>query len=614
MVAPGARCELDGGRLHVVWPGLARLLDVVACCRLSGGREYLSETWHVQRGRESGPLLLRSQVGPMETELQLACRDNRLETQLTMTAVDTAEVVEFGVAGRPSVLEAAPECFLFNGYQSWSPAGRRLLNGSPTPPSLVPHDSWWTAGVASRSGAGLAVAAESWDRWAARFELQAGDLAALSCDGPGADGRPLVWRAQPGAAASSRLSWVADGRISLALAESAGRAKPGPVPRGWLSWYHYGPWLDRDDVLENAASLAEGSLAGLGYQVVQIDDGWQKDWGDWRPNSRFQPNLEALTAKLRGAGFRPGIWTAPFLVDPQASLARTAPASWFLTESSGERLLDPMQEANNRPFYVLDPRQPEVLSHLGATFAELRRAGFSYFKIDFLYAGAYVGVEAFREALRAIRRGAGEDAYVLACGAPLGAIRGLVDGCRIGIDTCTPLLDTNTAEPRPVFVDDELRSVARNVAWRHFLAGWYHLDPDVALAGGNLSLDEARQLVTVVVLAGGPFFLSDKLSALSSERLQLLSNPEVLDLVGGPPFVPDWAPIDADLPPAVWRRGDDCLAVFNWSSKPRRLAVELSGKRRPRDLWARADLDPVDGALELDLPPAGVRLVKLTRA
>ncbi|HLQ60946.1 MAG TPA: alpha-galactosidase [Candidatus Acidoferrales bacterium] len=614
MVAPGARFELDGGRLHVVWPELASLLDLVACCRLAGGQEHLSESWQLLSGGESGPAVLRSRSGPLGVELRLDFDGDRLRTHLLVEAVEAAEVAEFGLAGRPVLPDSGAQCFLFNGYQSWSPAGRKLLDAASTPARLIPLESWWTAGLALQSGVGLAVATDSYERWGTRFELEAGDLAALCSDGPGIDGRPLPWRVRGGETASSALTWVAGRSVDSALAQAVGKAAAAPAPRGWLSWYHYGAWVDRGDVLENTACLAEGPLAGLGYEVVQIDDGWQSGWGDWRPNARFGSSLKELTVKLAGAGFRPGIWTAPFLVDPQSELGRRAPDRWFLTHPNGERAIDPMQEGNNRYFQVLDLRQLEVLRHLEATFAELRDAGFDYFKIDFLYAGAYAGVAALREGLLAIRRGVGRGSYLLACGAPLGPIRGLVEGCRIGIDTCTPLLDTETAEARPVFVDDEIRSVARNLAWRHFLEGWYQLDPDVALAGGNISLDEARQLVTVVALAGGPFFLSDRLSALAAERRELLSNPEVLDLVGGPAFVPDWAPVQADLPPVVWRRGEDSLAVFNWSQRAQSLSIELPGRWRLRDLWARADAGVVDGALELDLPPAGVRLLKLTRA
>src|SRR5207244_5493312 len=82
------------------------------------------------------------------------------------------------------------------------------------------------------------------------------------------------------------------------------------------------------------------------------------------------------------------------------------------------------------------------------------------------------------------------------------------------------------------------------------------IDPDVALVGGNLDLEQGRQLVTVVALAGGLFFASDDLRHLPPERRALLTNPEVLSLAGGPPAVPDWEPGGAVRPPSPCRRED----------------------------------------------------------
>src|SRR2546429_7108529 len=86
-----------------------------------------------------------------------------------------------------------------------------------------------------------------------------------------------------------------------------------------------------------------------------------------------------------------------------------------------------------------------------------------------------------------------------------------------------------------------------------------------ALVGGNLALEQGRQLVTVVALAGGLFFASDDLRQLAPERRALLTNPEVLSLAGGPPALPDWEPDETGHPATHWRR-DDLLAVFHWTS------------------------------------------------
>ena len=385
------------------------------------------------------------------------------------------------------------------------------------------------------------------------------------------------------------------------------------MPRGWLSWYHFGPWVGAEDVLSNAAELKNGQFGGHGLKYVQVDDGWQEAWGDWKPNSKFGRDFEGLVGRLSADGFKPGVWLAPFLVAPDSELSGKAPEEWFLRDpKSGRRVADPHEE-HLRTFYVLDARNPEVLEHLANTFGSLRQAGFEYFKIDFLYAGAFAGVAALRAGVAAIREAIG-DAYLLACGAPLLPMVGLVDGCRIGIDTCSMLFDFEKGQPAAAYVDDEIRSIARNVAWRQHLRQWFQLDADVALAGGNSSLAEARQLVTLVAISGGPFFISDDLPNLAHERRRLLTNAEVLNLAATAPALPVWEPDSDGSPPNVWRRGDGLVAVFNWTSREREVSVALGGARRARDLWENRDLGQLEDPWRVVLPPAGVRLIQLSSA
>src|SRR5205085_2079299 len=110
------------------------------------------------------------------------------------------------------------------------------------------------------------------------------------------------------------------------------------------------------------------------------------------------------------------------------------------------------------PMYVLDPSRPDVLAHLHDVFAGLYAAGIRYFKIDFLYAGGFAGARALRAGLQAIRDAA-RDAQLLACGAPLLPVLGLVEGCRIGPDTATPIYDFATGQPKPAVFGDEVMAV-----------------------------------------------------------------------------------------------------------------------------------------------------------
>ena len=91
---------------------------------------------------------------------------------------------------------------------------------------------------------------------------------------------------------------------------------------------------------------------------------------------------------------------------------------------------------------MLDVTHPDAAEHLVGVFATLRERGFRFHKIDFIYGGAMVGrrhedvtpIEAYRRGLELVRAGAGDDAVILGCGAPLLPSIGLVDAMRISPD------------------------------------------------------------------------------------------------------------------------------------------------------------------------------------
>ncbi len=533
----------------------------------------------------------------------------RIEVRASATA--RAEVAEVGFACTPQICGAPPEWVVYNGYQSWDPAG--AVAAEQPGGEAVKRQSWWTCGLADAAGGGIAVGATAAHRTTTRFDLKEGVFVATGSEPAGLTRYPLLWRARPGGppweADPLLLTAGPDVRHALSIVAGAVRGRQwSDTPQGWLSWYHHGPWIGYDELLRNADELARGRLTGLGYRYVQLDDGWQEAYGDWHPNHKFRPGIAALAAELAERGQVLGIWTAPFLVSASSHLARTAPEDWFVKDPvTGERAVDPVHLVFG-PMNVLDARRPAVRKHLEDLFGELYDAGVRYFKIDFLYAGGYAGTKALRQGVQAIRR-AVKDSYLLACGAPLLPMVGLADGCRIGRDTATPLFDFEHGSPKPTLLDDEITEVGRNQAARHFLRSWFHLDPDVALVGGNLTIEQARTCVTICALSGGPFFASDDLETLPAERLAMLANREVLALIGGEPAVPDWEPRVDDRPAAVWRR-HGTIALFNWDSDDRTVTVEVKGSA-VTDLWSGETVPLENGLVALDVPASGVRLLRV---
>lgn len=602
--------EINRRRPRLVWPGLAELNDLTAVCRLDNGSEHFGAEW-IEVAGPAGNRVLRTSSGPIDLELAVRMHGQQ-PARLTLRADAKARCVvrELGIRTRARIgggpARRAPE----NGYQSWDPSGLvEVSEGSAL-------ESWWTGGLADETGRGVVVAAQNALSSAFKSRLGPAGWDLLWCE-PSAEGRTRpLWDAREGSRWRGSTVRLGASRVNLwaTLAQLARRGRPKlkPAPRGWLSWYQYGPWVTAEDVMENSQALRGFGLDRLNFDLVQLDDGWQQAYGDWTPNRKIEGGLDDLAFRLKAQGQRLGLWAAPFLASADSQLAASAPDAWFLQEADGTRLVD-SRHLMMGPMHVLDLRCPEVQHHLSRTFAGLRGAGVDYFKIDFLYAGGYSGTRAFRHAISTIREAVG-DAYVLACGSPLLPLVGLVDGCRVGPDTATPFYNFERAEAEPTIFGEEVEAVARNLAARHYLGSWFQLDADVALVGGNLDLEQARQLVTLAAISGGPFFASDRLSRLPAQRQAMLTNPEVLALAGGPPPVPDWQASQLKRPPTIWRRPDGAVAVFNWHGVPQDVQVPITGRRAVRDLWQRQDLGIWEGGSgTVSVPPQSVRLLCLTR-
>jgi alpha-galactosidase len=208
-------------------------------------------------------------------------------------------------------------------------------------------------------------------------------------------------------------------------------------PVGWCSWYHYFGRLVWEDVLENLEAAA-ADRASFPFEVFQVDDGYQTDIGDWLSPKPGYPDLGGLARAIGWKRFKAGIWTAPFSAAETSELFARHP-DWMVAEGGRPK---PCYRGWGKTIYALDTTHPEAQAWLAETVAALVKAGFTYLKIDFLFAAAMPGarrksvtpVQAYREGLRILRKAAGGN-FVLACGAPLLPSVGLVDGMRIGEDT-----------------------------------------------------------------------------------------------------------------------------------------------------------------------------------
>lgn len=307
-------------------------------------------------------------------------------------------------------------------------------------------------------------------------------------------------------------------RLGEVLAREEGLPRPlvpapDHRPAGWNSWYNY-----YRNVSEDAVRAELDALRGLSLDYVQVDDGWQKEIGDWlEPGPRFR-DLGRLAAAIREAGFVPGLWVAPLVATPKSSV-------------SGRGWVKPWRAGWNASwgtsFRPLDLDRPEARDYVRRVGETLSRWGYGLVKADFLYAaavrpwGGRTRATRMRQAMRLLREAL--PGRLLACGVPLASAVGCCDYARLGGDT-TPywefrLLRFCRYRERPSTV-----AALRTVLGRWFMDGTlFVLDPDVFILGpGSLSPAERRTLYDVTTTVGGLVSFSDSLARLDPESLELV--------------------------------------------------------------------------------------------
>ncbi len=391
--------------------------------------------------------------------------------------------------------------FYRHGWQSWSPALWVDLREPPLPPLPIERrpqiDDPALLARPQHTGSGVG-ALESGD---GRILL----LGALHEDAlVSADARTLTGHTR----LDTGRWFVAYGEESQVFAAYAAQLSRAfqaqvtrPAPRVWCSWYGLYTRITQDILY---AVLDD--LAGLPFEVFQVDDGWQQDMGDWEANAKFPAGMEALARHIRAAGLTPGLWLAPFIVRPSARLFRDHP-DWLLRDADG----DPVPAGHNwgGPYYALDSTHPAVQAWVVERIQQALDWGFSYLKLDFLYATALPGVRhvpmpreaAYRAALRRIREIMGPESYLLACGAPIFATLGIAEGMRIGPDVA-PYWDN---EERSVYLHDTSGPGALNALrtslHRLWLQPLIHTDPDVVYFRSRYNLLGPEELESLQALA-----------------------------------------------------------------------------------------------------------------
>jgi len=389
-----------------------------------------------------------------------------------------------------------------------------------------------------------------------------------------------------------------------------------PISCGWSSWPEFFRNINETKILNVAKVARKNHLQDFGFELIQLDDGFQKLFGDWDGNVYFPHGMKWLSDEIRKLGFQSGIWTGPYTISLNHEIAEKNP-EWLFHDESGKIRND--SYFNIFPAYSLDVTYPEARDWFTGMFHEMSADwGYSMFKLDLpgaflspnIYSNPHVTkTEAYRDALSALREGIGNDATILNLG-PLSSA-GLVDEFRINQDI---------GASWKIYTDP--RNTGRAVPKRYYLHNrLFRLDADHVVVRDPLTIDQARVLATNVAMSGGVVLAGDDLGKLPKNRLNIIK--QVM-----PPYGEAARPVD------LFKTNDPMissleikrdfenwhvLSVASWDQKKmlnRRVDLEEAGLESNTEylafeFWDQKFLGKVAGELELELRPTSVKVVSL---
>lgn len=293
---------------------------------------------------------------------------------------------------------------------------------------------------------------------------------------------------------------------------------------GYTTWYNY-----YRNINESIVSRDLKALSSLPEKVdiFQIDDGYQKNVGEWlhTDESKFPNGMKKIADEIHGNGMLAGLWLAPFAASKNSFIYKEH-QDWLVHDDKGK--LYPAG-ANWGGFYAIDFYNREAAEYIKTVFRTvLYEWGYDMVKLDFLYAACVVPIhnksrgQIMCEAMDFIRDCAG-DKLVLGCGVPLMPCFGKVDFCRIGADVALKWKYNRCAIREDVSIPN---AVNCTVFSRHLNGRAFLNDPDVfILRDCNIELDfEQRKLLAEInSIFGSLLFVSDNVSQYNEEQIKVFS-------------------------------------------------------------------------------------------
>jgi len=412
------------------------------------------------------------------------------------------------------------------------------------------------------------------------------------------------------------------------------RVKLNPIVNGWCNWGYTHEFFNEEEIVRNA-EFASRRLKQYGLEFIQIDDGYQRAYGDWEGNERFPHGMKWLAGRILKAGLKPGIWIAPYVVGENSPVYQAHP-EWLVRDAGGrikqcgggtaEDVVDGYGLPSfRRKLYGLDITHPGAAAWMHDLFRTIA-GDWSYemLKIDFvqwtLLAAAryhdpsFSKAAAYRRGFEVMRAAVGPSRHILDCGPAPNTI-GLLDSTRINLDY--PRLDWGQYTLHH-------NSNAASMAKRYYFHNRTWINDDDHLGVGLMEIVQARAAASIIALSGGTMMLSDRLFELPPGRLEILEKVLPSGGQAARPVdlfrreKPEIFVLPVTRPYGRWW----LAALFNYDERATAeksvdladLGLDAAREYVACEFWTQQAVLGVRGQLRALLPPASVALYAVREA
>ncbi|HPO15959.1 MAG TPA: NPCBM/NEW2 domain-containing protein [Candidatus Hydrogenedentes bacterium] len=379
-------------------------------------------------------------------------------------------------------------------------------------------------------------------------------------------------------------------------------------PMGWNHWYAHYDRVTGKMMQEAADIMIDSGMADVGYQYVNIDDCWMNAKKQLDPmregpargannrilSNKHFPDMKALAEYIHAKGLKAGLYTSP---GPETCAGFTG--SYEHEELDAE------------------------------TFAEW---GFDFLKYDWCSYGKIAKGKSLEEykkpyiKMGAILREQSRDIVFNLCQYGMGDV--WTWGAEVGGHCWRTAGDLGFELQR--YHDVALKNAehwtfARPGAWNdpdYLLVGY----PGAAETMGEpkacpLTPNEQYSYMSLWCLMAAPLFFSGDMTRLDEFTLNVLCNPEVIDINQDPLGVQAHPVVkNGEGMYEVWKKplddGSVAIGLFNRGEWEQPVPVKweeigVQGKQKLRDLWRQQDLGTVENEFSAPVARHGVLLLRL---